>query len=313
MPEKPLLSGRAEIVAGEKSRLRFRDILIDVKYLIKGKVLPANVFPAFTAYWLALYFSGETFLENFPLFIHAILGSTLVISGALIINNWYEADLDAKMERTKRRPTVTGHFSLRLVLWLGILSSIAGFLMVAMTRAEALIYSFIGWFVYVVLYTFWTKRRYTLNTIVGAISGMVTPLIGWGAVMSTDHIVPWALALILFIWQIPHTLAITVKRYEEYKAARVPMLPIVCGIPVTKRVNFVYVLALVPLSFLLLPSLGWGVFLFKIIAGLVWIPLAAWGFRTRDDKKWAQANLIYSLNYLNLSYAVMILATSNLI
>src|SRR5690625_7857570 len=80
--------------------------------------------------------------------------------------------------------------------------------MLLFTSMEATLYAFVGWFTYVVLYTLWTKRRYTLNTIVGSLSGAVTPLIGWSAIDSAIHVVPMIMFLLLFIWQIPHTFAI---------------------------------------------------------------------------------------------------------
>src|SRR5690606_6061656 len=119
------------------------------------------------------------------------------------------------------------------------------------TTLEATLYSLIGWFTYVVLYTFWSKRKYTINTIIGSVSGAVTPLIGWAAITSSYHIVPIGFFLILFIWQVPHTFAIAMRRVEEYRAAGVPMLPVVAGFEATKRQIFIYVACLLPLNLLL--------------------------------------------------------------
>src|SRR5690606_11759600 len=113
-----------ETTAGSSSKLL--NFLIDMKYLLKGKVLVANVLPVFTAYWLALYFHGERFADHWGIFLLTMIGSTLVISGALMLNNWYEVDLDQKMVRTQNRPTVNGNFSLKAVLWMGIITSIVG-------------------------------------------------------------------------------------------------------------------------------------------------------------------------------------------
>src|SRR5690625_1076875 len=157
------------------------------------------------------------------------IGGTLVIVGLIIFNNCYEVDLDKEMDRTKERPTVIGIFSMKTVLTLGIVSSVLGHVILLFTTFEAFIYAFIGWFTYVVLYTFWTKRRYTLNTVVGSVSGAVTPLIGWATISSAYHIVPIVLFIILFIWQIPHTFAIAMRRHDDYKAAGVPMLPVAYG------------------------------------------------------------------------------------
>nr|WP_062353290.1 heme o synthase [Bacillus kwashiorkori] len=284
--------------------------LIDMKFLVKGKVLVANVLPVFTGFWLALFFSGNTFSDNVLLFFLTMIGSTLVISGALMLNNWYEVDLDQKMERTQKRPTVTGSFSLTFVLWLGIITTIIGITVMLFTTLEATIYSFLGWFVYVVLYTFWSKRKYTVNTIIGSVSGAFTPLIGWAAIDSAFHIVPIVLFLILFIWQVPHTLAIAINRLEDYRAAGVPMLPVKMGIPITKRVNFVYVLCLLPLPFLLLTSLGLIFVVVATILNIVYLILAGKGLFTNDHIKWAKVNFVFSLNYLILLSFTMIILTS---
>src|SRR5699024_11379807 len=113
---------------------------------------------------------------------------------------------------------------------IGMLVYILGIRIMFLTSMVAAVYSFLVWFTYVVLYTFWSKRKYTLNTMIGSVSGAFTPLIGWATIESAYHVVPIVLFIVLLIWQIPHTFAITIRRYEEYKVAGVPMLPVVYGI-----------------------------------------------------------------------------------
>jgi heme o synthase len=284
-------------------------LLTDIKYLLKGKVLVANVLPVFTAYWLALYFNGENFTDHWLLFILTITGSTLVISGALMFNNWFEYDLDKKMDRTQRRPTVTGSFSLKGVLIAAIVTTITGMTMMMLTTIEAAVYSFLGWFFYVVLYTFWSKRRYTVNTIIGSISGAFTPLIGWAVIAPASHIVPIALFYILIIWQIPHTLAIAIKRLDDYTRAGVPMLPVVIGVDATIRQNLYYVIALLPVPFILLGTFGWIFFAVSMFLTISWIILSVKGYRTNDKRRWANMNLKYSLIYLIVLFMLMIALT----
>lgn len=284
-------------------------LLTDIKYLLKGKVLVANVLPVFTAYWLALYFNGENFTDHWLLFILTITGSTLVISGALMFNNWFEYDLDKKMDRTQRRPTVTGSFSLKGVLIAAIVTTITGMTMMMLTTIEAAVYSFLGWFFYVVLYTFWSKRRYTVNTIIGSISGAFTPLIGWAVIAPASHIVPIALFYILIIWQIPHTLAIAIKRLDDYTRAGVPMLPVVIGVDATIRQNLYYVIALLPVPFILLGIFGWIFFAVSMFLTIGWIILSVKGYRTNDKRRWANMNLKYSLIYLIVLFMLMIALT----
>lgn len=284
-------------------------LLTDIKYLLKGKVLIANVLPVFTAYWLALYFNGENFTDHWLLFILTMLGSTLVISGALMFNNWFEHDLDKKMDRTQRRPTVTGSFSLKGVLIAAIVTTITGMTMMMLTTIEAAIYSFLGWFFYVILYTFWSKRRYTVNTITGSISGAFTPLIGWAVIAPATHVVPIALFYVLIIWQIPHTLAIAIKRLADYTRAGVPMLPVVIGVEATIRQNLYYVIALLPVPFLLLGTFGWIFFAVSMLLTLGWIVLSVKGYKADDKQLWANVNLKYSLVYLIILFMLMIVLT----
>jgi len=287
--------------------------LLNIKNLLKGKVLIANVLPVFTAFWLAIYFTGASFTDHLGTFILTMIGSTLVISGALMLNNWYEADLDKKMERTQNRPTVTGAFSLRSVLWSGIITTVIGIGIMMLTTFEAAIYSFLGWFFYVVLYTFWSKRRYTLNTIIGSISGAFTPLIGWSVIAPASHIVPVTLFYLLFIWQIPHTLAIAIKRLDDYTRAGVAMLPVVAGVDATVRQVLIYIIALLPVPFLLFNSIG--AIFFIIALGLTagWIVLGSRGLKTKDIDTWAQMNLRYSLIYLIVILISLIVLTSPVI
>lgn len=283
-------------------------LISDLKSLLKGLVLISNVLPVITGFWLAIYFTGGSFSSNWTLFSLTIIGSTFVMAGALVLNNWYEVDLDREMERTQNRPTVTGSISMNTVLAIGISFSVLGFILLLFTTLGAAIYAFVGWFTYVVLYTFWSKRKYTLNTVIGSVSGAVTPLIGWAAIAPSYHIVPLVLALILFIWQIPHTFAIAMRRSDEYKAAGVAMLPVVRGFEFTKRQIVIYIACLLPLPFLLI-SLGSVFVIMATVLNLGWLVIGIRGFFTKDDLKWARVNFLYSVNYLALLFILMIVVT----
>lgn len=283
----------------------FKSVLIDFRYLVKNLVLIANVLPAVAGFWLALHFTDTRFLDVWGLFLLMILGSVFIVAGALILNNWYEVDLDLNMDRTKRRPTVTGNLSMNFILFLGILFSVLGIVFMAFVSFEATVYAFLGWFFYVVLYTFWAKRKYTINTIIGSISGAFTPLIGWAALDSAFHIVPVMLFIILFIWQIPHTFVIAMRRYDDYKAAGVPMLPVVAGFEMTKRQILIYILCLLPTP-LFLTSLGMPFVLVASLLNVAWAIYAARGLFTKDDIHWANNMFYFSLTYLLILFLLMV-------
>lgn len=285
-----------------------RTWLSDLKELFKGIVLIANVLPVFAGFWLALFFNHAAFADYWGIFLLTMFGSTLVMAGALLINNWFDVDIDTVMERTQKRPTVTGHISLQAVLTLGIGLSAIGLILLWLTTVEAAIYALIGWVTYVVLYTMWSKRRYTLNTIIGSVSGAVTPLIGWAAIDSAYHLIPISLFLILFIWQVPHTFATAIKKFDEYKAANVPMLPVVYGFAFTKRQMVVYIACLLPVPFLMI-SLGTVFVGIATVLNIVWLILGLRGFFTENTLKWARIQFVYSLVYLTIVFFAAIVVT----
>lgn len=283
-------------------------LVSDLKELFKAIVLISNVLPVATGFWLALHYSNRSFIDHWELFLLTIIGSTLVMAGALVLNNWYDVDIDTVMERTQKRPTVTGNISLKVVLIMGIVLTVLGFILLLLTTLEAVVYAFVGWFTYVILYTMWSKRRYTLNTVIGSVSGAVTPLIGWAAIDSAFHIVPIVLFLILFIWQMPHTFAIAMKKCKEYKAAGVAMLPVVHGFDVTKRQIFIYILCLLPFPYYL-SSLGTVFIVIATLLNIGWIFISLRGFFTKNDLKWANVVFLYSVNYLMILFLLMIIVT----
>lgn len=301
----------SSLLASESKQMnksKIKGLLSDIKSLTKMVVLIINVFPVFTGFWLATYFSGTSITANLDIFALTIIGSTLVIAGALMFNNWFEVDLDVEMMRTKERPTVTGNIPLSVVLGLSLGTTVLGFILLLFTTVEATLYAFVGWFVYVILYTLWTKRRYTLNTVVGSLSGAVTPLIGWAAIDSTLHIVPVIMFLLLFIWQIPHTFAIAIRRYDEYKAAGIPMLPVAQGFKMTKRQTVIYMACLLPLP-LYLTTLGIPFVIMASVLNIAWLGAGISGFFMKDDVKWAKMIFKSSIYYLMIFFMLMIVFT----
>lgn len=284
------------------------NFLSDLMSLFKAIVLIANVLPVFTGLWLAMYFTNTSITDKLDVVMLTIIGSTLVMAGALVLNNWYDADIDAVMDRTKKRPTVTGTISLNAVLTIGITITIIGFILLLFTTVEATIYALVGWFTYVVLYTMWSKRRYTFNTLIGSVSGAVTPLIGWAAIDSAFHIVPIVLFFILFIWQMPHTFAIAMKKCDEYKAAGVAMLPVVRGFSNTKKQIVLYIGCLLPLPFFL-ESLGTTFIVLATLLNVGWLGMSMSRYFIKDQLKWAHMNFIYSVNYITILFSLMVAIT----
>lgn len=282
-------------------------LLKDFLALVKIGIVNSNLITTFTGIWLALYFSGSSLLLNIDRVIFALLGTGFIIAGSCAINNFYDRDIDQMMERTKSRPTVTGRMTPVQVLALGFSFILIGTIFLAMTSITSAIIGLIGVFTYIVLYTMWTKRHYTINTVVGSISGAVPPLIGWTAITDLT-IIAWVLFLIMFIWQPPHFLALAMKRCEEYRNAGIPMLPVLHGFGMTKRQMMVWVACLLPLPFYLY-SLGFGFIILATILNIGWLILALSGLKVKDDLKWAKWMFVYSLNYLTILFVAMVVFT----
>jgi heme o synthase len=164
----------------------------------------------------------------------ALLALSVIVSSAAAgaFNQYVERDIDRRMARTRRRPFVTG----RLVhspRWLAIIALMcAGSVIVAAlaTNPLAALYTFLGAFVYGVVYTVWLKRRTWLNIVVGGLAGSFAVLAGAAAV--TPDALDWTplwLAIVLFLWTPPHFWSLAIACRSDYEAANVPMLPAVVG------------------------------------------------------------------------------------
>ncbi|WP_414648419.1 heme o synthase [Cerasibacillus sp.] len=282
--------------------------IAELNALIKIGIVNSNLITTFVGFWLALHYTNQSITTNMSHFILTMIGAAFVIAGGAVLNNWYDVDIDPVMTRTQTRPTVTGRISLKSALLIGVSLSVIGHVLLLFVSLEATLWAFAGWFTYVVLYTMWSKRRYTLNTIVGSFSGAVPPLIGWTAINQELHIVPITLFLIMFIWQIPHFLALAMKKSEEYKKAQVPMLPAVYGFDMTKRQIVIYIACLLPLPFLLF-SLGKAFLIIATVLNIGWLIMGIGGFFSKNDLKWANMIFVYSLNYLTILFITMAVVT----
>lgn len=282
--------------------------LKDFFALIKIGIVNSNLITTFTGLWLALHFTGESFLNNLDIVFYTVAGSSLLIAGSCSINNLIDRDIDHLMERTKERPTVTGRILPVKVLVLGIFLIGLGTLFLMFTTILAAVIGLIGVFCYIFLYTMWSKRQLVSNTIIGSFSGAVPPLIGWTAVDSNLSMVACTLFLLMFIWQPPHFYALAMRRAEEYRAANIPMLPVVKGFKTTKKHILIWVAALIPVPFFL-TSLGIPFLILANVLNIGWLVLGIYGYRIKDDIKWAKFMFLYSLQYLTIIFVAMVIVT----
>ncbi|GAK13310.1 heme o synthase [Geomicrobium sp. JCM 19039] len=274
---------------------------------VKTGIVKSNLIAMFAGIALALYANQVSPLQMIPEIVFATIGSAFIIGAAGTFNNVYDRDIDSIMERTKNRPTVTGVMPVRTALIFGTTIALLGLLALFFASPLAALFGFMGLFLYVIPYTMWSKRRSIYNTEIGSISGAMPPLIGWAAI-STDMLSAGVLGLfvVMLLWQMPHFYAIAIRKHDEYKAAKVPMLPVVKGLRRTYVQTNVYLVALIFASFLFMP-LSLGIVLVALILGVGWLLLSMIGYRRMDPQKWAKSMFIYSLNHMSILFATIIL------
>ncbi|WP_141335534.1 MULTISPECIES: heme o synthase [unclassified Paenibacillus] len=274
---------------------------------IKTGIIKSNLIPMFAGLTLALYTYQISPIEKFPEMLFALIGSILVMGAAGAFNNLYDRDIDSIMERTKNRPTVTGEIKPKAVLGLGIFMSILGIATLALTTPLAAFLGFLGLFFYMVPYTMWSKRRTIYNTEIGSISGAMPPLIGWAAIYpDITHPAILGLFAITVIWQMPHFYAIAIRKHDEYKAAKVPMLPVVKGVKRTYIQTNIYLIVLIAISFLF-GSLSLGLMLVALLLSVLWLILSIFGYKKMDSEKWAKSMFVYSLLHMTILFSTVII------
>jgi protoheme IX farnesyltransferase len=211
--------------------------------LLKPRVMSLVVFSGFAGLMVA---PGE---------LHPVLATVAVLciavgagaSGA--INMWYDRDIDAIMQRTRRRPIPAGRVDSEAAVSFGVVLAIGAvtLMAVAVNWLAAGLLAFTIAF-YVLVYTMWLKRRTPQNIVIGGAAGAFPPMIGWAAVTGEISLASIALFLLIFMWTPPHFWALALYRTGDYAKAGVPMLPVVAGARATKAQMLVYTVLLFPLA-----------------------------------------------------------------
>ncbi len=246
----------------------------------------------------------------------AIIGIILVSIGAGAagaLNMWYESDLDALMTRTCLRPIPTGKVNRNQALVFGISLSI--FSVIALdyysNRISASLLLFTILF-YVFVYTIWLKRKTPQNIVIGGAAGALPPVIGWTIATNSLTLEPITFFLIIFFWTPSHFWALSLYKSDDYKKAKIPMLPLTNGVESTKLNIFVYSLTMLPvivlpyaISFVgitfLIPSL-----ILTIYYNYLCFDLYKFKKNKFDSKK-AKSIFGYSILYLFLIFVLFLI------
>src|ERR1700746_1507427 len=199
------------------------NVLFDYWELTKPEINFLIAITAAAGFWLGSSAAHPHFL--WTQFLHALLGTILVASGAATLNQLIELRYDAQMRRTARRPLVSGRIAPSRALWFGVLLSFSGVVYLALsTNSLASLLAALTLLSYLFLYTP-LKRITPLCTLVGAIPGAAPPLIGWAAARGRLDPASWALFAIVFLWQFPHFMSIAWMYREDYSRAGYFVLP----------------------------------------------------------------------------------------
>jgi protoheme IX farnesyltransferase len=266
--------------------------------LLKPRVMSLVVFTAFVGL-VAAPVHTNPFIA-----VVAVLAIAVGAGASGALNMWYDADVDAVMARTARRPIPAGRVrpgeALAFGLVLAMLSVMTLGVFVNWLAAALLAFTI---FFYAVVYTMWLKRWTPQNIVIGGAAGAFPPVIGWAAATGSVGIESVLLFLITFLWTPPHFWALALFKRDEYERAGIPMMPNVAGIASTRRQIFAYSLAILPVG--VLPALfgfasaGYGIVAAGLGTVFVWY---AWKVLAMPDgdraMKPAKALFGYSLLYL---------------
>jgi len=250
---------------------------------------------------------------NFFDAVFSLLAVALGSGAAGALNMWYESDLDSLMTRTCLRPIPTGKLSKNQALTFGIISSfvsvIALYIFSNLIAATILLITILF---YVFVYTIWLKRKTPQNIVIGGASGALPPVIGWAIATNNIALEPIILFLIIFIWTPSHFWALSLYKSEDYRKARIPMLPITSGVKATKFNIFIYALILFPIVlfpyFLNFSGLIYLIFATALSSYYIFISyLLLREKNSTTEKKLAAKLFAYSILYLFLIFALVLI------
>lgn len=267
--------------------------------LMKPGVMYGNVLTGVAGFLLAS--AGDV---NWLLLVITTIGLTAVVGGACALNNYLDRDIDSKMARTKKRPSVTGEVSPRGMLVFSIGITIVGLaILFAWTNWRVGIVGIVGFVTYVWLYGAWSKRKSVHGTLVGSISGAMPILGGYVAASQSFDGGALIVFLILFFWQFPEFYSISIYRRKEYAAAHVPVISVARGVESAKKQIIIYTVlyVLATLALTIFHYTGWIYFIIMLLVGLYWIYLSSGAHRAKNIETWARGMFRFSM------YTILIL------
>ncbi len=256
---------------------------------------------------IAGFFLASPWPVDLRLFIAMLVGLSLVIASACVFNNIYDREMDSKMERTKNRSLASGKIKPSHAIIFAVILLILGVLSLSLfANLYPLYFALLGFLIYVFLYTP-LKTKTVHATLIGALSGAMPPVVGYIAVTNSLDAAAIIVFLILVFWQMPHFYAIGIRRLEDYKSVKAPILPASGGVKKTKVYTLVYTLAFLVSAFALsfYKYTGFVYLTVMIAVGFYWLKLVWDGFKSTDDKVWSKKVFLFSLVVLLVWCAII--------
>jgi protoheme IX farnesyltransferase len=265
--------------------------------LTKPGIIGGNLLPMLAGFFMAT--GGKLDFTLFP----ALIGTICVIASGCVFNNFIDRDIDPLMERTKNRLLAKKEFSLIGALIFGSLLGVAGLSALLSINVISGICGAIGLFVYVILYSLFTKRNTVYSIHVGSISGAVPPLIGYVSIVGAIDLGGIILFLILTLWQMPHSFAISIFRAPDYAKVGISSIVTKKGMLYTKSsmLSYIILFSILNVSLTFFNFTGKVHFTNATLLGIYWIYLAISGFKTQDDAKWGRKMFFTSIIIITLS------------
>ncbi|MBN6538347.1 heme o synthase [Acinetobacter pittii] len=273
-------------------------------FLTKPGILFGNFITTLGGFFLAAQGSIDILLLLLTLF-----GTTLVVASGCVVNNVIDQDIDTKMQRTQNRALVKKTISPTVALIYALVLGIIGFSILWFgVNGYAFLFAMIGFIVYVGFYSLWTKRTSIHQTVIGSISGASPPVIGYTAVTHQFDVAALLLFLAYALWQMPHSWAIAIYRFDDYKNAGIPILPVARSIYRTKIECVIYILLFAAVLNGLYCFGYTNVFFLITFNALTayWLYLSVIGFKAENDQLWAKRFFLYSvilITLLSLSFS----------
>lgn len=267
-------------------------------FLTKPGILFGNFITTLGGFFLAA--QGHV---DFLLLILTLLGTTLVVASGCVINNVIDQDIDHKMQRTQNRALVKKTISPSVALVYASVLGVIGFsILWFVVNPYSFLFAVIGFVVYVGFYSLWSKRTTIHQTVIGSISGASPPVIGYVAVTNEFDVAALLIFLAYGLWQMPHSWAIAIYRFDDYKNAGIPILPVARSIFRTKVECVIYIVLFAAVLNGLYCFGYTNVFFLITFNALTayWLYLSLIGFKAENDQIWAKRFFLYSVILITL-------------